>query len=158
MAFGNPYRDPWSMDLLVHWVGELRRLGVRTIALSNTSVEIHKTMISEVFSILVPMFPDVESGLHLHTTNRDWFSSVAAAYDAGCRRFDGVIKGWGGCPMAGKELLGNLKTENLIEFAKKKETNLNIDNVELLKAYQVAGEIFLTPEAPEGDLSHLFHG
>jgi hydroxymethylglutaryl-CoA lyase len=142
MAFGNPYGDAWDIGMLVQWVKHLHNLGVRTIPLSNVSVEIDKTMISEVFATLIPLFPDVEFGLHLHTANFHWFSRVEAAYNAGCRRFDGVINGWGGCPMSGKEMLGNLKTENLLEFAKKKNLNLKFDTAALKTAYATAGEIF----------------
>ncbi|MFZ4521983.1 MAG: hypothetical protein ACOYNC_09765 [Bacteroidales bacterium] len=116
MAFGNPYGDPWNLDILVESVSKLYQAGVRIIPLSNVSMEIEPELISKVFSSLIPFFPDVEFGLHLHTSNQGWREKTAAAYDAGCRRFDGVINGMGGCPMAGKELLGNLKTENLVEF------------------------------------------
>lgn len=117
MAFGNPYGDPWSIDLLAGWVARLRDAGARTIMLSNVSVEIDASLIEQVFMALNPAFPDMEIGLHLHTTNDGWQEKVDAAYAAGCRRFDGVMGGWGGCPMAGKEMLGNLRTENLVEFA-----------------------------------------
>jgi hydroxymethylglutaryl-CoA lyase len=144
MAFGNPYGDPWSLSLLVEWVKRLRQAGARTIALSNVSVEISQTLVAEVFSTLVPLFPDVEIGLHLHTSNRDWFNHVNAAYLAGCVRFDGVINGWGGCPMAGGEMLGNLKTENLLEFVHKNEIHLDIDHEALKDAMELAGEVFCT--------------
>jgi len=143
MAFGNPYGDPWSIDILSEWVGTLHQAGVRTIPLSNVSMEIDSTLISRVYGTLIPMFPDIEFGLHLHTSNQGWFEKVNAAYMAGCRRFDGVINGWGGCPMAGKELLGNLKTENLITYVTRNKFPLNINQSALLEAYQVASEIFL---------------
>ncbi len=142
MAFGNHYGDPWSIDILAGWIGRLCQAGATTIPLSNVSMEIDAGMIEEVYSTLIPMFPGVEFGLHLHTANQGWYEKVDAAYKAGCRRFDGVINGWGGCPMAGKELLGNLKTENLLEYADLNNIPLNIDRGELLKGYRVAGEIF----------------
>ena len=142
MAYGNPYGDPWSLDLLVDWIGKLYHAGARTIPLSNVSMEIDAGMISEVYSLLIPTFPDVEFGLHLHTANQGWHAKVDAAYKAGCRRFDGVINGWGGCPMAGKELLGNLKTEHLLEYAAMNDIRLNIDRDALLHGYQVAREVF----------------
>jgi len=80
-------------------------MGVRTIPLSNVSVEINSAQITKVFSGLIPLFPEIRFGLHLHTTNRGWYENVKAAYENGCRRFDGVIHGWGGCPMSGNELL-----------------------------------------------------
>ena len=146
MAFGNPYGDPWSIDTLVEWVVKLRQAGARIIPLSNVSMEIDAALISEVYSTLIPLFPEVEFGLHLHTANQGWYEKVLAAYNAGCRRFDGVINGWGGCPMAGKEMLGNLKTENLIEFAALKGNPLNIFQPDLEEAYRMAGAVFVNNE------------
>jgi len=142
MAFGNPYGDPWSIDMLVDWVGTLRETGVRIISLSNVSVEIDAALIAEVYSRLIPLFPEVEFGLHLHTSNHGWHAKVQAAYNAGCRRFDGVINGRGGCPMAGKEMLGNLDTGNLIAFAAEKEALGSVDKRALEEAQMAAREIF----------------
>lgn len=142
MAFGNPYGDPWSLDILADWVTRLYQVGVRTIPLSNVSIETDASMIASVFETLIPMFPDVEFGLHLHTANQGWFDKVAAAYNAGCRRFDGVIDGRGGCPMAGKEMLGNLKTENLLNFASANHIHLAIDHHAMQEAHKVGREVF----------------
>ena len=143
MAFGNPYGDPWSLDILVDWISKLCLAGARIIPLSNVSLEIDAAMIAEVYSTLIPMFPDVEFGLHLHTTNAGWHEKADAAYLAGCRRFDGVINGFGGCPMAGKEMLGNLKTENLLAFAAEKDDLPNIDEMALEQALNAAREVFV---------------
>jgi len=116
MAFGNPYGEEWSYEKLLEAVEKVQTMGARTIPLSNVSVPVSKETISEVFSMLIHDFPCVEFGLHLHITGENWFDIVDAAYQQGCRRFDSVIGGLGGCPMADKTLLGNLKTENLIEF------------------------------------------
>ncbi|MCX6269315.1 MAG: hydroxymethylglutaryl-CoA lyase [Bacteroidetes bacterium] len=142
MAFGNPYGDPWSIELLTEWVSNLHQAGARIIPLSNVSMEIDETLIAEVFSTLIPMFPDTEFGLHLHTANQGWYDKVNAAYLSGCRRFDGVIMGLGGCPMAGKELLGNLNTLNLIEFEAKKTLTSNINPIEWSETLKVAEEVF----------------
>ncbi len=142
MAFGNTYGDPWNPDLLAEWVGKLRKAGAGIIPLSNVSMEIDAVMIGTVYSMLIPMFPDVEFGLHLHTANQRWSEKIEAAYLAGCRRFDGVIGGLGGCPMAGKEMLGNLKTENLLEFAYGRKIPLATDIHALKEAYQMAKEVF----------------
>lgn len=142
MAFGNPYGDPWSPGLLAEWVGRLRDGGVRTIPLSNVSTEISAEQIHDIFSLLIPLFPDVEFGLHLHTANEGWYDKVDAAWKAGCRRFDGVINGWGGCPMAGKKLLGNLKTENLLLYAAQNNIPLQTDPDALLEVYRSAREVF----------------
>ena len=142
MAFGNPYGDPWSVNLLAEWVGKLYEAGARIIPLSNVSIEIDVPVISEVFSTLIPMFPDVEFGLHLHTTKRGWHEKADAAYSAGCRRFDGVINGLGGCPMTGKEMLGNLDTGNLIAFAEEKEAPGSIDKKAWEEARMLARKTF----------------
>jgi hydroxymethylglutaryl-CoA lyase len=142
MAFGNPYGDPWNLELLVHWVGVLHDAGVRIIPLSNVATEIDAPLIRRVFGTLIPLYPDIEFGLHLHTANREWLPKVEAAYSKGCRRFDGVINGWGGCPMSGKELLGNLATENLLSFAEDKGIPLAIDRDILLQSYEIAAKIF----------------
>ncbi|MCX6303428.1 MAG: hydroxymethylglutaryl-CoA lyase [Bacteroidetes bacterium] len=142
MAFGNPYGDPWNIDMLAEWIGKLHQSGIRIIPLSNVSVETGAAMIREVFSTLVPMFPDVEFGLHLHTGNQGWYEKVHAAYTSGCRRFDGVINGLGGCPMAGKEMLGNLKTQNLLEFASKEKLALMLDRETFNEDCRAARELF----------------
>jgi hydroxymethylglutaryl-CoA lyase len=145
MAFGNTYGDTWSLELLTDWIGRICRKGAGIIPLSNVSIEIGPAQIAEIFSSIIPQFPDVEFGLHLHTTNRDWYENVNAAYENGCRRFDAVIHGWGGCPMSGKELLGNLKTENLIEFNNKHNLPLNLNQEALDQSYTQASFMFHPP-------------
>jgi hydroxymethylglutaryl-CoA lyase len=142
MAFGNPYGDPWSPDLLSEWVERLRQAGARIIPLSNVSIEIDAGLIQEVFTDLVPRFPDIELGLHLHTVNHGWQEKVRSAWDAGCRRFDGVMGGWGGCPMAGRELLGNLDTANLVSFAIENSLRGSLDMVEFTTARNMANNLF----------------
>jgi hydroxymethylglutaryl-CoA lyase len=121
MAFGNPYGNDWSLEILSKWVSVLNNIGIQTIPLSNVTIEIDKNLIADVFACLKPQFPEIEFGLHLHTSNDNWYEKVESAYDNGCRRFDAVMQGMGGCPMTGKELLGNLATENLIRFLKRKK-------------------------------------
>lgn len=116
MAFGNDFGDAWSPDLLCEWAETMKNMGVRTIPLSNVSIEIDPELISKVFSLLIPEFPDIEFGMHLHTSERNWKAQVEAAYAAGCRRFDTVLGGLGGCPLSGAELMGNLNTLNLIAW------------------------------------------
>jgi hydroxymethylglutaryl-CoA lyase len=120
MAFGNPYGDEWSLEILAQWIEKLQEVGVRIIPLSNVTIEIDKDLIRETFATLIPRFPGIELGLHLHTANVGWYDKIDAAYLSGCRRYDGVMQGMGGCPMTGKEMLGNLSTENLIRFMKEK--------------------------------------
>ncbi len=142
MAFGNPYDEPWSADTLLYWVKVLHGAGATTIPLSNVSIEISAELIGTVYEALIPMFPGIEFGLHLHTSNMAWYDKVEAAWNSGCHRYDGVINGWGGCPMAGNRLLGNLKTENILSFAEHKRVSLQINNAELDEAFSIAAGIF----------------
>jgi hydroxymethylglutaryl-CoA lyase len=143
-AYGNPYGDPWSMEMLLEWTGALTEIGVRTIPLSNVSQELSAEMIHGVMKKLVENYPETDFGLHLHTDNASWEASVNAAWEAGVRRFDGVINGWGGCPMAGKKMLGNLKTENLISFAASQDALPPVDAEALRFVYQIAAETYNT--------------
>ena len=143
MAFGNPYEDEWNLEILVKWVEKLKNRGIQTIPLSNVAIRIDKTLISEVFTTLIPLFPEIEFGLHLHTSEDDWYEKVEAAYTCGCRRFDSVMLGMGGCPMTGKELLGNLATENLVRFLKNKnEIPESFNESAMIEASRQASVIF----------------
>jgi hydroxymethylglutaryl-CoA lyase len=145
MAFGNPYGDPWSTEILQEGIQVLKKIGVKVIPLSNVAIEIDKNLIKEILSLVIPEFPSIEFGLHLHTTNKDWQENVLAAYESGCRRFDSVINGYGGCPMTGKEMLGNLKTENLVAFAENHELAGNLDPEALNEAYKLVSLTFMEP-------------
>jgi hydroxymethylglutaryl-CoA lyase len=151
MAFGNPYGDPWNMGLLSGGIQRLRNLGVRIIPLSNVAVEIGDDLIRKVFSTLIPEFPTIEFGLHLHTTNKNWEENIMTAYESGCRRFDSVINGYGGCPMTGKELLGNLKTENLVAFADRCQLSGSLDHDAFDEACKLVSSTFMGPASfPSG--------
>jgi hydroxymethylglutaryl-CoA lyase len=141
-AYGNPYGDAWSLDLLSEWVEKLTGLGAQIMPLSNVSTEISAEKISEVYGTLIPAFPDVEFGLHLHTANHDWYPKLEAAWEQGVRRFDSVIDGHGGCPMSGKELLGNLMTQNLRFFLSKHKEPDGLDDEAFGKAVGIASETF----------------
>lgn len=134
MAFGNPYGDKWNSDIAIAWTEKLHKLGVRIIALSDTIGVSNKENIDYLFSNLIPAFNDVEFGAHLHTTPDTWKEKVEAAYNAGCRRFDGAIKGFGGCPMATDKLTGNMPTENMISYFEEKNINTELD----LKAFSIS--------------------
>jgi hydroxymethylglutaryl-CoA lyase len=128
MAFGNPYGEKWHPDIAIYWSKRLYdEFGVKTIALSDTigSSDVHS--IDALFSALIPELPNVRFGAHLHTTPDSWKEKVHAAYTAGCRRFDGAIKGFGGCPMADDELTGNMPTEKLLEYAAEKGEETGCD-------------------------------
>lgn len=142
MAFGNPYGDEWSSDIAVGWTKRLAKLGIKIIALSDTTGVSNPQNISFLFSKLVPEFPGIEIGAHLHTTPDTWEEKVNAAYTSGCRRFDSAIKGFGGCPMAADKLTGNMPTENLLSYFSKKNIITGIDVKAFEESMLLAGSTF----------------
>ena len=142
MGFGNPYREPWSGDIVLRFCEKLINMGVKTISLSDTIGTSNPASISHLFETLIPAFPQTEFGAHLHTTQDSWFEKVDAAYKAGCRRFDGAIQGFGGCPMATDDLVGNMPTEMLVQYAVDQKIPLHIDQEAFREAYFHAQEVF----------------
>ena len=140
MGFGNPYGDDWNVDIVKHWSNELANLGFKILMLSDTIGVSNASNISYLFSDLIPAFPSIEFGAHLHTAPHNWKEKVEAAYQSGCRRFDGAIKGYGGCPMAQDDLIGNMPTENLLYYFESEEANLNIDYKAFAESVLLAGE------------------
>lgn len=141
MGFGNPYGDPWNVEIVGEWTEKLATMGVKILSLSDTISSSNKENITYLFSNLIPKYKDIEFGAHLHTTPTTWFEKIDAAYNAGCRRFDGAIQGFGGCPMAKDELTGNMPTEKMLSyFTQKKAHNLNAMSFE--SAYNEASKIF----------------
>ena len=142
MAFGNPYGDPWNVDIVGEWTYKLQKMGVKILSLSDTIGSSSRSTISYLFSQLIPAYPSVEFGAHLHTHPSTWYDKVDAAYTAGCLRFDGAIQGFGGCPMAKDELTGNMPTEKLISYctAQKAENSLNVLAYE--SAHNEASKLF----------------
>ena len=127
MGFGNPYGEPWSPELAGRWVEAIAQFGVKIFSLSDTVGVARTHDIRSVFEELIAARPDLEFGAHFHTTVTDWREKVAAAYESGCRRFDGAMLGYGGCPMAQDDLIGNMPTERLLEFATEKKELPPID-------------------------------
>jgi hydroxymethylglutaryl-CoA lyase len=142
MGFGNPYGDPWDVDVVGEWTEKLADMGTKILSLSDTIGSSTPETISYLFSNLIPKYPDIEFGAHLHTTPSKWHEKVDAAYKAGCRRFDGAVQGFGGCPMAKDELTGNMPTEKMLSYftAEKAETGVNWMVFEA--AYNKATELF----------------
>ncbi len=141
MGFGNPYGDPWNVDIVGEWTEKLATMGVKILSLSDTVGTSDPETIDYLFSNLIPKYPQIEFGAHLHTTPSTWFEKVDAAHKAGCMRFDGAIQGFGGCPMAKNELTGNMPTERLLSyFTQQKLNNLNALSFE--SAYNEATKIF----------------
>ena len=143
MGFGNPYGDPYSLDILLGWVRKIMDLDVKIISISDTIGVANSDLVKTVFSRLVQSYPYIEFGAHLHTKPLQWKGVVEAAYLAGCRRFDGALKGYGGCPMAEDELTGNMPTENLIGFLNERHNNALKLNMEALnEAEDFANQLF----------------
>ena len=142
MGFGNPYGEAWSLSLVEKYCEQLIGMGVKILSLSDTIGSSHPSNINALFSSLIKAFPAVEFGAHLHTTPNTWHEKVLAAYNAGCRRFDGAIKGFGGCPMAADELTGNMPTEKLLTFIQEKKLSHNFDILSFEVAYNEALKTF----------------
>ncbi len=142
MAFGNPYGDVWSSDIAIDWVKKLADLGITIFALSDTIGVSNPQNISTLFSSLIPAFPQLEIGAHLHTTPDTWEEKIEAAYNAGCKRFDAAIKGYGGCPMATDSLTGNMPTENVLSYFNKKEISTGVHSNGFLDAMKMAVNVF----------------
>jgi hydroxymethylglutaryl-CoA lyase len=143
MGFGNPYGDPWNVEIVGEWTERLSKLGVKILSLSDTIGSSNPENINYLFSNLIPQYPDIEFGAHLHTTPTTWFEKVNAAYLAGCKRFDGAIQGFGGCPMAKDELTGNMPTEKLLSYFTSKKAVCHLNALSFESAYNEASKIFL---------------
>ena len=144
MGFGNPYGDVWNVDVVAEWTEKLSKLGVKILSLSDTVGSSTHEVIDYLFSNLIPQYPTIEFGAHLHTTPEKWFEKIDAAYKAGCRRYDGAIQGFGGCPMAKDELTGNMPTEKLLSYFTQQKANTNTSPMSFESAYNVATSLFGT--------------
>ena len=142
MAFGNPYGDPWDVDIVGEWSDRLHSMGVEILSLSDTIGSSKPESISYLFSNLIPKFPHVEFGAHLHTHPNSWHEKLNAAYKAGCYRFDGAIQGFGGCPMASDSLTGNMPTEKMISYFNSENIDTNIDILPFESAHNSASKLF----------------
>ncbi|MEO5675541.1 MAG: hydroxymethylglutaryl-CoA lyase [Chitinophagales bacterium] len=142
MGFGNPYGDEWSPEIVIQWVEKMIGLEVRIISLADTIGVADPKSISGLFRDLIPSFPATEFGTHLHTTPESWREKTEAAFKNGCRRFDGAIKGYGGCPMSADELKGNMPTENLVAFFEEKNFSTGISKTFFNKAMNEAVKVF----------------
>ena len=142
MGFGNPYGDDWNAGIVSRWTERLVNEGIRIIALSDTIGIATPDQIRSIYTQLSHSFPATEFGVHLHSTPATWHEKVEAAYQSGCKRFDGALKGYGGCPMAKDELTGNIATENLIDYLLQQNvlTGLNFDKLQ--EALDYSGRVF----------------
>ena len=142
MAFGNPYGDPWNVDIVGDWTQQLNDIGVEILSLSDTIGTSTPDSISYLFKNLIPTFNHIEFGAHLHTNPLHWHSKVEAAYKAGCFRFDGAIQGFGGCPMAKDQLTGNMPTEKLLSYFTAQNAPLQLNALSFESSYNEATKIF----------------
>ena len=143
MAFGNPYGDEWSVYIVAHWAEKLmNEFGINILSLSDTIGSSEPKIIEWLFSKLISEFPSVEFGAHLHTHSHNWKEKLDAAYRAGCRRYDAAMLGYGGCPMANDNLVGNMPTEKMLNYFKDMDSNNNINYEALINVEEAASKIF----------------
>jgi hydroxymethylglutaryl-CoA lyase len=142
MGFGNPYGDPWNVDIVHEWINQLVPLGIRIFSLSDTIGCSNPQNIAYLFNNLIPAYPDIEFGAHLHTQPHNWREKIQSAWESGCRRYDGAIKGYGGCPMAKDDLTGNMATENMIYYFDEIMADLPIDRSAFGRSMALAVEVF----------------
>ncbi len=142
MGFGNPYGDPWNVEIVGEWTEKLAKMGAKILSLSDTVGTSTPEVIDYLYANLIPKYPEIEFGAHLHTTPMKWHEKVDAAYKAGCRRFDGAIQGFGGCPMAKDELTGNMPTEKMLSYFNTEKVNSGVNWLVFEAAYNKATELF----------------
>ncbi|MFY7880385.1 MAG: hydroxymethylglutaryl-CoA lyase [Lacibacter sp.] len=142
MGFGNPYGDPWNEEIVFKWGNQLAQMGIRILSLADTVGVATPEQVYQMTSFMIQELPECEIGVHLHATNTNWKSKVDAAYKAGCIRFDGALRGIGGCPMAKDELVGNMDTVSIISFLDEQNVNLSINKEALAESLLIADELF----------------
>jgi hydroxymethylglutaryl-CoA lyase len=142
MGFGNPYGDPYSPELIAEFVEKLAQLQIETVSLSDTIGAATSELITELFKVNTQAFPHIQFGAHLHSGPDSIEEKVVAALMGGCRRFDGALKGYGGCPMAKDDLIGNMATEVMIETLEKEGYDLGLNKSELTESLKLARFVF----------------
>jgi hydroxymethylglutaryl-CoA lyase len=142
MGFGNPYGDPYDEDILLQWADAMVKQEIGIISLADTVGLASPEQIRFALSTLIPQYPSVSFGVHLHSTASNWKDKLDAAYTAGCKRFDGALKGIGGCPMAQDELVGNMDTEKMIPYFQEKGLLTHLNTSALMESSKQAGKIF----------------
>ena len=143
MGFGNPYGDPWNEEIVLRWAEALAKLGVKTLSIADTVGLASPEQVFSVTDYLIRQLPECSIGVHLHSTHRHWKAKIEAALEAGCRRFDGALKGIGGCPMAGDVLVGNMDTELMIPYFREAGLLPELDVEALKESLRIAAEIFV---------------
>jgi hydroxymethylglutaryl-CoA lyase len=143
MGFGNPYGDIYSEEIVFSWVNKMVDLGVKIISLADTVGVAKPQQVHSVTKYLIDSLPEIEIGVHLHSKQDNRTEKIEAAITAGCKRFDGALKGIGGCPMANDELVGNMNTEWMIGYFKEKRMLEGLNEVALQNSLRLASEIFI---------------
>jgi hydroxymethylglutaryl-CoA lyase len=143
MGFGNPYGDEYNESIVMHWVEKMTELDIKIVSLADTVGLAKPEQITSVLNKIIPAFPETEIGVHLHSAPHNRIEKLSAALNAGCIRFDSAIKGIGGCPMAGDDLVGNMDTEIMIGYFKKAGLPMELDSAQLTICNQLAAEIFI---------------
>ena len=143
MGFGNPYGDAYNESIVWEWVDKMVQLGIGTVAVADTVGLATAQQVGTILSSLIPAYPNTVFGVHLHATADNWEPKMAAALAAGCQRFDGALKGVGGCPMAGNTLVGNMDTARMIPYLKQLHLLKGIDEAALSAATSIADELFV---------------
>ena len=142
MGFGNPYQDPYSEEMVLMWIDKLVELGIGIISLADTVGLAKPSQISSLLHAVIPTYPKVQVGIHLHSTSSNWQQKIDAALSAGCTRFDGALRGIGGCPMADDELVGNIDTALMILYFEQQGLLNGIHQEQLQRCLLLADEIF----------------
>ena len=142
MGFGNPYGDPWDVEIVGSWTEKLATMGVKILSLSDTIGSSTPEIIHYLFNNLILKYPKIEFGAHLHTTSDKWHEKIDSAYKAGCRRFDGAIQGFGGCPMAKDDLTGNMPTEKMLSYFTQQKADTNVSPMSFQSSYNEASKLF----------------
>ena len=143
MGFGNPYGDMYSEEVVFSWINKIIEMGIKTVSLADTVGLAKPEQVYSMTRYLIGQLPQVEIGVHLHSRPDNWKEKLDAAVNAGCKRFDGALKGFGGCPMANDDLVGNMRTEWMIDYFKKKELLYGLNEDALAKSLELASEIFV---------------
>jgi hydroxymethylglutaryl-CoA lyase len=146
MGFGNPYHDPYNEELVYNRVNQLVQMGIGIISLADTVGVASPEQVHTITRSLIQQLPGIEIGVHLHSSPLNWQEKFAAAVEAGCRRFDGAMKGIGGCPMADDELVGNMNMEWMVEWLEANQLPAVIDMEALAGCSRLADRIFTTHE------------
>ncbi|HMO60914.1 MAG TPA: hydroxymethylglutaryl-CoA lyase [Ferruginibacter sp.] len=143
MGFGNPYGDVYSEEIVLHWVDKIAAMDIRIISIADTVGVAQPVQVQRIMSNIIPAYTQVEFGVHLHSTPQHWEEKLTAAWKAGCRRFDGAMKGIGGCPMANNELVGNMNTELMVPYFQQLQTLTHFNTAAFEKSSRLAAEIFI---------------